>query len=304
MVSIKFRDKEKINTLLNIDSVFGEYQGRTLPVLLTIALAGAPLLVWVFFLQATFVKFWWVLIFDLFWSGRWALILIGKEKEKLAFWEQQRADEYKSADELIHVMHVHEDGLIEYENGMVSYIISAYPKGYLSDARFASDIEMFLNELDRWSCDTYLLNAIDEVLCQEELPKLRNYTDKQVIEERIEFYSYQDEWSRENSGLYRYVFLVSTAKYNWKKMKSHLEELVASSLAACFNEIYICDENNCMDVFNRDICGYVDVRKMILAKYDNEQYYGSKVMWWDDDIPPELIPEPDKSSLEERRVSD
>ena len=109
----RFKNKENMNTLLNIDSVFGEYEGRVLPVIITIALAGVPLLAWLFLLQGTPIKFIWVVIFDVFWSARWALIILGKEKEKMLFYDQQRADEYKSADELIHINHIHEDGLIE-----------------------------------------------------------------------------------------------------------------------------------------------------------------------------------------------
>ena len=71
-----------MNTLLNIDSVFGEYEGRVLPVIITIALAGVPLLAWLFLLQGTPIKFIWVVIFDVFWSARWALIILGKEKRK------------------------------------------------------------------------------------------------------------------------------------------------------------------------------------------------------------------------------
>ena len=129
----RFKGKENINTLLNIDSVFGEYEGHVLPIILTIGLAALPLLAWLFLLQGTFIKLWWVIVFDLLWTGRWALIILGKEKQKMQFYEQQKVDEYKSSDELVHANHVHDDGLIEYDNGQVAYIVSGYLKGYLTD---------------------------------------------------------------------------------------------------------------------------------------------------------------------------
>ena len=299
----RYKNKDNMNTLLNIDSVFGEYEGHVLPVVITIGLVALPLLLWLFFLQRTPIKFWYVLIFDVFWGLRWALKILGKENEKMKFYLQQRSDEYKSADELVHVNHVHDNGLIEYDNGTTAFIISGFFKGYLTDDKLSVDLENFMNELDNWNWDFYLHNVVDELLCEEGLPNLKRYTDKQVIQERIDFYDYQDEWSRTHTALYRISFLVWCPKYNWKRLQSHMEELVSSELANMFNEIAIFGYDEVMDIFNRDICGYADIRSMLTKKFDNEEYYGSKVLWYDDNIPNAIVPEKDKSSLEERRVS-
>lgn len=297
----RFKNKENMNTLLNIDSVFGEYEGRVLPVIITIALAGVPLLAWLFLLQGTPIKFIWVVIFDVLWSARWALIILGKEKEKMLFYDQQRADEYKSADELIHINHIHEDGLIEYDNGKIFYLVSGYLKGYLTDDKLSVDMENFMNELDNWDWDMYLHNTVDEILCEDNLPKLTKYTDQEVLKERISFYAHQDEWARTHTALYRITFAVSSSKYNWKKLRAHLEELTSSELALMFNEIDILNYDQVGDILDRDICGFVDIIKMLTTKYDNDKFYASKVMWYDDEIPEELIPEKESSSMEERR---
>lgn len=299
----KFKNKDRMNTLLNIDSVFGEYEGHVLPVIITIGLVALPLLVWLFLLQGTFIKFWYVLVFDLFWGLRWALIILGKESEKTRFYLQQKGDEYKSADELVHIQHIHEDGLIEYDNGTVAYVLSGYPKGYLTDDKLSVDLENFMNELDNWNWDMFLHNTVDELLCEEGLPNLKRYTDKDVIRERIDFYSYQDEWSRDHTALYRISFLVYCPKYNWKRLKSHMDELVSSELALMFNEIKILSYDDVIDLLNRDMCGFVDIARMLTKKFDNDEYYQSKVLWYDDKIPEEVKKEKDTSSLDERRVS-
>lgn len=299
---LRFNDKERINTLLNIDNVFGEHEGHILPIIGFLLIAGAPPLAWLFFLQGTFVKWWMMLVFTVLWAARWALIILGKEKKKMEFYDKQRTDEYKSADELVHITFVHDDGLIEYQNGQVAYIISGFPKGYLTEDKLSVDFENFFLELDNWDWDMYMHNAVDELLCEENLPNLARYKDKEVISERIEFYAYQDEYARTNSGLYRYNFLVRAAKYNWKKLKAHLDELVSSQLALCFNEIRICNKEEVTDLLNRDICAFVDINKMLTAKYMNEQYHGSKVLWYDNNIPEQYIPEQDSSDIEERRI--
>lgn len=302
----RFKGKDNINTLLNIDSVFGEYEGRVLPIVLTIGCAAFPLLVWLFMLQGTFIKFWWVCVFDVLFTGRMALIILGKEKEKLRFYEQQKNDEYKSADELLHVNYVTEDGLIEFDNGRVGLIVEGYLREYLTDDKLSVDMENFMNELDNggWQWDMVFHNTVDELLCEDSLPNLKRYTDNVIIQERISFYAYQDEWARTHSGLYKIIFLVTCPKYNWKKLRAHLEELVSSEIALnLFNEVSICGYENVLDNFNRDICGYADLNKMLIQKYDNDEYYASKVLWYDNNVPEELIPEPETSGIEERRQS-
>ncbi len=300
---LRFDGKEKMNTLLNIDNYLGEYGGRALPVVIFIGLSAIPLFVWLLFLMP-FVKFTWMLPFWLFYVLRVGLIVLGKEKQKLEFYDKQRADEYKSAGELIHIFFIHDDGLIEYENGTVGYIISGFPKGYLSDAKLAVDFEKFMDELDLWNFDMFLQNAVDEVNTTEGLPKLSAYSDKEVIKERIEFYMYQDEYSRTHSSLYRYNFLVYTYKANWKKLREHLEELVSSEISRCFNEVKICNKYEVADIIDRDICGYVDVTKMLIAKHENNDFHGSKVLWYNDEIPEQFEEQRDKSMLEERRIHD
>ena len=297
----RFKGKENINTMLNIDNIFGEHEGHVLPIVLTLGCAAIPLFIWLFFLGHYGIPFWPVAVFDVLFTARMALILLGKEKEKIRFYQQQRKDEYKSADELIHTNYVHDDGLIEYDNGKVAYILTGYLKGYLTDDKLSVDLESFMNELDHWGWDMYFHNTVDELLCEDTLPNLRKYTDDTIIRERIEFYTYQDEWSRTHTGLYRISFLVYTGKHNWKKLKAHMLELVSSEIATIFNELVIADKHLAYDIFNRDICGYADINKMLVAKYDNSQYYSSRVMWYDDNVPEELVPPKETSGLEERR---
>lgn len=297
----KFKGKDNINTLLNIDNVFGEYEGRLLPLIIFLALAAAPILIWLFLLQGTFIKFWWIVVFDVLWSGRWALIVLLKEPEKTAFYLEQRQDKGATADEIIHSKHITSDGMITYDNGVVAYLVSGYLKSYLTDDKLSVELENFMNELDVWDWDYYLHSTIDELKCEENLPKLKRYTDKEVIKERIDFYAHQDEWSATHAGLYRMTFLVSTRSTNFKKLRFHLDELISSETAGCFNEIEILGYDDVIDIMSRDVAAYIDMRTMLLNKFGNDNFYGSQVMWYDDEIPTELKPEKESSSMEERR---
>ena len=296
-----FKGKENINTMLNIDNIFGDYETHGKQIIITVVIAIIPPIIWILFLQGTPVKLSWVLIGDLFLTIYAGLEIIGNGPEKRKNYLEQKSDKGVTADEIITLASVEEEGLIQYDNGRVAYLISGYLKSYLTDDKLSVDVEHFMDELDMWDWDYYLHNSTDDLLCEDNLPKLKRYTDEEVIKERIDFYAYQDEWSRTHTGLYRITFKVETTAANWRKMKSHLTELLESDIATCFNDISILSYNEVLDICNRDIAAFADLRQMLMRKYDNEQYFDSKVVWYDDKIPENLRTEEDKINMDERR---
>lgn len=300
---IRWDGKEPINTLLSIDTIFGDHQSSMIPILLLIASGGVPLLVWVLVLMP-FIPFKWFVGPWIIFTARMAMITVGKEKKIIAAYLEQRNDVYKQATDIVHTNNIYDDGLIEYSNGTVGYILTGFPKGYLSDKKFSVDFEDFLNELDQWSVDYYLHNSLDELLCEDLLPNLTCYKDDQVIQDRIDFYAYQDEYSRSNSGLYRYSFLVTCGKADWKRMKQHLNEVVSSQLAQCFNELTLCTKADMNDLINRDLCSYIDLIKMITQKYENADYGKAQVLWYDDKVPKKFKEKKPKVDMKKRRTSE
>lgn len=274
--------KPHINTLLNVDNIFGTYENRVAPFILTILLGSIPLFIWLFFLQGTPIKLWMAIILTLLLTGRFALIFIGKESEKLKSYSARRNDAYLESKDLINVTDII-DGLIMYTSGRVSYIVYGYLKGYLDDDVLSVDLERFMDELDAFDWDMNLYNITDELLCTGNLPNLRRYKDKETILQRIAFYKYQDDWVSKNTEMYELVFIVKARKYNWKQLRSKLIDLVDSDVAKCFNEIYIADTQDVIDIMSRDIETYVDLNEMLLNKMSNEEISGARVLFYDDE---------------------
>lgn len=274
--------KPHINTLLNVDNIFGTYENRVAPFILTILLGSIPLFVWLFFLQGTPIKLWMAIILTLLLTGRFALIFIGKESEKLKSYSARRNDAYLESKDLINVTDII-DGLIMYTSGRVSYIVYGYLKGYLDDDVLSVDLERFMDELDAFDWDMNLYNITDELLCTGNLPNLRRYKDKETILQRIAFYKYQDDWVSKNTEMYEIVFIVKARKYNWKQLRSKLIDLIDSDVAKCFNEIYIADTQDVIDIMSRDIETYVDLNEMLLNKMSNEEISGARVLFYDDE---------------------
>lgn len=114
------RGKKTINVLSNIDHFMGEHEGRVGPVLVFLGISAAPALLYIFMLQAV-VPFRPMLVFEMLWTARMALYILGDEKRKIAQYRREREGVYKTADSMVRVSSVTKDGLIEYSDGGVAY---------------------------------------------------------------------------------------------------------------------------------------------------------------------------------------
>ena len=87
-------------------------------------------------------------------------------------------------------------------------------------------------------------------------------------------------------------------------MKQHLNEVVSSQLAQCFNELTLCTKADMNDLINRDLCSYIDLIKMITQKYENADYGKAQVLWYDDKVPKKFKEKKPKVDMKKRRTSE
>lgn len=306
MIRASNEQKDKINILLNIDNFYGKHTGGLGRMLLFCVLACAPFLIYSLLL-INVVPFKLFLIFFIPYCIKMALITIGREKERLEAFIKQRNDQYATAKELIRIADIHDDGLIEYQNGCICYIIQAYGYSYLDDNSYSKDLEEFITRLTNlYEVDVYGHLVVGELgTTQEDLEKLRVYKDGEFLQERLDFYKYQDRYTDEHSKLYRLNFAVRSYKTQWGKFKKDIINIVKSEYVRCFDMVKICNRDEAVDVVSRDITLYVDIGEMLRTKHNSDNYFGSKVLYFDDDIPDEMKPHEVKFEDEEgRRVVD
>ena len=67
--------------LMNVDNYFGEHTGRLAPMLLFLLVSAAPFLLYTFTISV-FVPLKWMLLFEVFWTARMGLLILGKENAK------------------------------------------------------------------------------------------------------------------------------------------------------------------------------------------------------------------------------
>lgn len=296
------KDKPKINMLLNIDNYFGDHQGRLGPILIYLVVVAAPFLLYVLTLSQI-LPLKWVLIFEVIFAFRMALFILGRENEKLDVYLKSRDDEYANSIDLVRIKHIRqEDGLIEYANGNVAYIISAMITTYDNDDVMADNLQAFLDELSKYSFDIYLHNVVHEHELQEDLSYLKIYHNKRMMHERMQFIVDQDQYYTDNTKLYRINFLVKASKYSWKQLKEDLQALISTNVSKVFRHVYLCDYAQVTSVMSRDICAYIDINELLTRKYGNDDYGNSEVLFYGEEVPEMYTEIPEDVGIENRRV--
>lgn len=297
------KEDTKINVLMNIDSYYGEHQGRMKPMITFLLVSCAPILFYLLLFLGT-IPFKFVLMFEVPFVLRMALKILGKEDEKFKVYLASREDEYSNADDIIGILNVHKDGLIEYENGTVAYIISAFTTTYFDEDLFTLDLENFLQQFSNYTYDIHIHLVVKEQLLQNNLESMKVYTDKELLRERVQFYVYQDEQCAEKSQLYRINFLIKGSKYEWKTLKANLDAAVSSAYTKVFKECYVCNKEQTNEVMSRDLYAYVDFEDMLQRKYKNEEYFGSKVLYYGEEVPEKYKENKEFVDIESRRIAE
>jgi len=295
------KNRTKINMLTPVDNIFGTHEGRTGPVLMFLLIAVAPFLFWVFYLMLLIpVKY--IVVFEVIWSARWAMVLLGKEKIKLKQYRESKKNAYSAAKKLISVSHCHDNGLIEYENGRLALLIIGLPATYSNDATFERDLEEFNEALSKWRPDIYLQQVFNEDMLQAKSEALRVYQDKDFMQERMDLYEYNDEYAAKHTKLYRYVYKLYVSKYEWKTVMQQLKVICSSSNAKVFNRIFIGNKQEVSDTASRDLATFIDLEDMLRNKYVNDDFDGSNVLFYGDNVPEKYQAHKDEIDMESRRI--
>ena len=292
--------KGTINVLMNPSTYFGEHQGRLAPVVKFLLVSAAP----AFILLVLPVEVYGIaIVLEILWCLRVALYVLGDEPVKMQIYLQSLDDEYATAEDMIRIVNIHNDGLIEYTNGEVMYVVSGYFATYQNDDALSVDLEGFLKLFEGFTYDIYCHNVVDEYKLQNHLESTRVYTDSELMKERIRFYMLQDEYCDTKSKLYRINIAVKAYKYNWKALKQVIDNAVVSDGASVFKFVKrVSDIEEVNDIISRDLGTNANLGRMLIEKYKNQNYYGSKVLFYGEEIPEKYQFKKESLGLENMRV--
>ena len=271
-------DDRKVSMLLDIDNFYGEHEGRLGPTLKFLLIGGAPLLLWVYtgFLVPAF------LFFPL-WVVRVGLITLGREKDRLVQFRKQINDDYASIYELLHIKTIHPDGCIEYVNGMVAYAVIAVNGTTYDPTSRAQQIHDFMSLFGNdYDVDVYVQNITDMKSLEERYNNVKLFVDSDAAKDFIDIIDHNRKVVYSQSRLTRIVFVVKGRKSYWTDIRDNCKMAIYSGPAKAFKEVKIGLRDDIQEVLNTDIRGVVDLDSLLQKKYSTHQYFGSKVLYFDE----------------------
>lgn len=292
--------KKTINTLLNIDNFTGEHTGRMGPTIKMTLIACIPLVIYLMFMSK--INFFAFLIFELLFVIRVSLYIVGDENKKLRIYLESQVDAYSSTYDLVNITHINEDGLIEYNNNKVCYVIEAYTHTYLDDDELSLEVEDFLGLFNKYMYDLYFYNVVGENSVKGDCTGIKGRD--LLAEQRFNFLVEQDEYCDTHSKLYKTCIALRTTRSSWKDLKHDIESALNSSKSRCFRRVKLCNREEVTDIVRRDLFAHIDLENMVLKKYANEEYLGSKVLFYDNPSSRQGIQDEDEVKLNKRRVTE
>lgn len=274
-------EDKKVSMLLDIDNFYGEHEGRLGPTIKFLLIGGAPILLWVYlgFLVPS------VLFFPLWliWLVRVALITLGRENKRLAQFRKQINDEYASIYELLNIRTIHQDGCIEYVNGIVAYTVIAVNGTTYDPTVRAQQIREFLSLFGNdYDMDVYVQNVTDMRSLEERYNNVKLFVDEDAAKDFIDIIDHNRQVVYSQSRLTRIVFVIKGRKSEWNTIRDNCKMAIYSSASKAFKEVRIGDREDIQEVLNTDIRGVVDLDALLQKKYATHQYYNSRVLYFDD----------------------
>lgn len=271
-----------VTMLLNIDSFYGESEGRLGPTIKMLLIGLAPLLAWVWF--GFFIPLWLFWPLEVIWFIRVAMITLGREKQRLAQFRRQLHDDYSASSELLNIKNIHADGCVEYTDGHVAYVMVA-ANGTSTDplARSKTLRNFFAMLGKRFDLDIYVQNITEMKSLEERYNNVKLFVDQDAAKDFIDIIDHNRQVVYSESRLVRVCIVVKGRKSDWTEIRDNCKMACNSAAARAFKYVHIASKEEVGEILNTDIRGFVDTDKILQQKYATHQYFGSKVLFFDEE---------------------
>lgn len=271
----------KLTPLIDIDNYFGTSSKRLMPVILMGVALCVPCFIYAQFL-ITIVPIKIFLVFLSIWVFRWGLIILGEEPKRLDQYKRQIAEIYSSAKELMMIKEIHSDGLIEYMNGTIKYLI-VVENGSELDPEVVSErfYLLLLGISSKYIPDIYIQNIVGESTLENRYKGLNLNTSSKAAKDYIKIIDFNIQLENDFSVLTRTVLAVKGRRHDFLEMKELILGEINAANVNIFKDIYLADRKEAMEIISRDLLMNINFGELNRDKYKTEDYKGCKVLAFD-----------------------
>lgn len=272
----------KISMLLDPENFNGEHEGRLGPLLIFLGVAAAPALIYIYFFSNA-LPLWLVIPIYVIYVIRAAMLTIGREKERIAQFKKQLNDEYASMYDLVAIKTLHPDGCCEYLGNKVAYFIVTTNKTSYDDLVWSAEVMEFLKILNtEFDVDIYVQNITDVKSLDNRYKGVKLFKDNSVARDFMDIVDNNRSQVYSQSLLTRTVWVVRGSRADWEDIKKTCKQAIYSPYARIFKTVHLANDIEVNEILSRDVNGLINLPELMQEKYKTQQYYGSKVIAFDD----------------------
>ena len=278
-----FYDKETIGMLLDIEHLYGQHEGRMAPVMLTLTLISAPVLLYLYFGLYYIVPIWAFVIIEFLFAIRVIMLIPGREKHRVKLYKKQLNDEYTNTADLLNIKTIHQDGCIEYINGKICYLVCCF-NGTSEDEIQRSIVlrKLLESAVGDYEFDTYIHNLTDSGALREYYNKVKNFNRNESASNFVSIIDHYIDLTDSTSTVQCTIYAITGYRSDWKTIKTQIDTTLSSNVVNCYKMISrLDDQESISEVLNRNIDSIINIPDLMRRKYSTSQYGSSKVITYD-----------------------
>lgn len=276
-------EKETIGMLLDIEHLYGEHEGRLAPLLTTLCVSAAPVLIYIYAGLFNYVPLWLDIPLEIIIVIRAIMLIPGREKYRVQLFLNRINSNYLTTAKLLNVNIIHPDGCVEYINGKIMYLVCCFNGTTDDEIRRSIQLRKFLEaSIGDFEFDTYIQNINDSPALRDYYEKVSRFEKNAAASNFISIIDHNIDLTEDSSIVQCTIYAIKGSRSDWKVMKSQIESALGSRVARCYKHIYRVDNADTINaILNRDVDSVINISELTRKKYATQQYGSSKVLAYD-----------------------
>lgn len=277
------KGKPTIAMLLDIEHLYGEHESRLAPLLMSLLIGAAPILIYVYFGLFAYIPIWLFAPVEVIVIIRAILIIQGRESYRMKIFKRQLFDNYSATSQFFNIKTIHKDGCIEYVNGNIMYLVCCFNGTCDDEVRHSIDVrKLLVSLLGEYIYDVYIHNVVLSQELREYYNKVARFNKNDSARNFIKIIDYTLSLTENTSLVQCTIFAVKGKRSDWKDISTQLKLACNSKSSKCYKSIYMVNNPaEISDILNRDIDTTVQAQDLLRDKYATEDFGTSKVLAYD-----------------------
>ena len=277
------KEKPTIAMLLDTEHLYGISESRMGPLVTSLLIGGAPILLYVYFGLFMYIPVWLFIIFEVLFAIRVIMKIQGREGYRMQMFKRTLYDQYSEAASIMNIKTIHPDGCIEFNNGTILYLVASFNGTCEDEIARSIELRKFLTSmLGDYVADIYIQNVVMSDELRKYYDKVSKFGRNESAKNFIKIIDYTLSLTEDTSLVQCTIYALRGRRSDWKEMQHQLNTACKSITAKVYKTVYrVSDPDEINYILNTDIGTVISIGELLRNKYMTKDYGTSKVLAYD-----------------------